>query len=71
MTEGRYNIIGQGKKRVIERQEYPRLSVTVDLSGDIPEIKNIQLIDYEGPEEMASALREVDMIISELMAEVG
>jgi hypothetical protein len=71
MKEGTYNIIGEGRKRIIERQEYPRLSVTVDLSGDTPEIKSIQLIDYDGPEEMANSLREVDLIISELnMSEV-
>jgi hypothetical protein len=68
MKEGAYNIIGEGKKRIIERQEYPRLSVTIDLSSETPEIKSVQLIDYEGPEEMATALREIDMIISGIKA---
>lgn len=68
MKEGSYNIIGEGKKRIIERQEYPRISVTIDLSNETPEIKNVQLIDYEGPEEMAMALKEIDQIISGIKA---
>jgi hypothetical protein len=68
MKEGSYNIIGEGKKRIIERQEYPRISVTIDLTNETPEIKNVQLIDYEGPEEMAMALKEIDQIISGIKA---
>lgn len=68
MSDSAYNIIGEGKIRIIERQDFPRLNVTVDFSSTGPEIKNVELIDYDGPEAVANALNEIDNIILEMNA---
>jgi hypothetical protein len=68
MSDRPYSIIGEGKIRIIERQDYPRLNVTVDFSNNDPEIKNVELIDYDGPEAVANALNEIDNIILEMSA---
>lgn len=68
IMEGNYNIIGEGNLRIIERQNHPRLTVTVDLSTQPPEIKNIIYIDHDSPEAGSDALREINDIVAQLQS---